>query len=79
MQKTFCLAAACPVPQFPHQEKGERVTLRGSSLPHSGVQTPGVPPKSPQMQSASLQGHLERFQAFTGMGWDWLLATTGTG
>lgn len=23
MQKTFCLTAACPVPQFPHQEKGD--------------------------------------------------------
>lgn len=52
MQKT-CLPAACPVPQFPRQEKGEGVTLGGSFLPDNGVQTPGVPPKTPQIQSAS--------------------------
>lgn len=45
-------AENCQLPQFPHQEKGDRMTLGGSSLPDSGVQTPGVPPKSPQMQSA---------------------------
>lgn len=58
MQKTFCQAAACPVPQFPPQERGERSTLGGSSLPHSGVQTPGATPRGPQMQSASSSGDI---------------------
>lgn len=66
MQKTFCLAAACPVPQFSRQEEGERGILGAHPCPTVEYKPLGCHPRVPRCEVPPVLGSSGKV-----LGFDW--------